>query len=328
MKSIKRRDSFAHIALSVVAASQLASGPAHAQEYPARTVRLVDPFAPGAITSNVAQLFAQSFQEQTGQAMIVDHKPGAGTNVGGDIVAKSAPDGYTILLGTSSLAINASLYARMPYDPIKDLSPITLLVRTPNVLVVNPSLPVRNVRELLEYARANPGKLNYGSSGNGASNHLGMELFKSMAKVDLVHVPFKGGAEASTALIAGNVQVMLSPESTVGGHHRAGRLRILGIAGDKRSDRLDVPTVSEAGLPGFESGVWLGLFAPAGTPPAVIERLNREALAALRNPKVLETLRTANLTPVGSTAQEMRKVLADDTARMAGVVKSSGARVD
>lgn len=299
-----------------------------AQDYPSRTVRLVDPFAPGAITSNVSQLISQKFQEQTGQAMVVDHRPGAGTNLGGSMVAKAAPDGYTLLLGTSSLAINPTLYSKMPYDPIKELESIILLVRTANVLAVNPALPVRNVKELIDYARANPGKLNYASSGNGASNHLGMELFKSMAKVDIVHVPFKGGAAASTALLANHVQVMFSPESTVGPHHRTGKLRIIATGGSQRIERLDVPTVSESGLPGFESGVWLGLFAPAGTPRAVIDRVNKEANQALKDAKVLQVLSAAGLTPVGGTPQEMQKVLVDDTALMSVVVKAAGAKVD
>jgi len=301
---------------------------ANAQEYPAKPVRLVDPFPPGAITSNVSRLIAQKFQEQTGQPMIVDHKPGGGTNLGGALVAQAAPDGYTLLLGTITMAVNQSLYRSMPYDPIKDLTPIIQLVRTPNVLAVSNKLPVRNVQELIAYARANPGKLNYASSGNGASNHLGMELFKSMANVDIVHVPFKGGAEASTALLAGQVQLMLSPESTVGGHHKAGTLRVIASGGDRRLATLDVPPVSESGLPGFESSTWLALFAPAGTPAAVVARVNREATRALKDPKVAEVLQTAGLTPMGGTPEEMRKILADDTARMASVVKASGARVD
>lgn len=302
---------------------------AQAQEYPTRSVRLIDPFAPGAITSNVSRLIAQKFQEQTGQPMVVDHRPGAGTNLGGEMAARAAADGYTLLLGTSSLAINPALYRRMPYDPIKELAPIILLVRTPNVLAVHPSLPVRNVKELIDYARANPGKLNYASSGNGASNHLGMELFKSMTQVDITHIPFKGGSEASTNLIGGQVDLMFSPESTVGPHHRSGRLRIIAVGGEQRIESLpDVPTVSESGVPGFESGVWLGLFAPAGTPQPIIERINKEAQRALQDSAVREILQKAGLTPVGGTPEELRKVLVEDTARMAKVVKVSGARVE
>jgi len=299
-----------------------------AQDYPNKAVRLVNPFAPGAITSIISRMLSQKFQEQTGQPMVVDFKPGAGTNVGGEIVAKADKDGYTLLLGTSSLAINPSLYSKMPYDPIKDLAPIAYVASTPNLLAVNPALPVRTVKELIDYARANPGKLNYASSGNGASNHLGMELFKAMAKVDMVHVPYKGGALASTALLAGTVQVMFSPESTVGKHHEAGKLRIIAVGSPQRIEHLNLPTVSEAGVPGFNTVVWVGLFAPANTPQAIIDRLNRETNTALRDPKTREVFKTAGLTIGGGTPEEMRKTLADDTARMTTVVKASGARVD
>ena len=318
--SIFRR--FAYFAL-------LASFSARAQGYPERPVRLIDPFPPGAITSNTARLVAKKFQDQTGQPMVVENKAGAGTNLGGDFVAKAPPDGYTLLLGTSSLAINPALYRRMPYDPVRDLVPIVLLVRTPNVLAVTPSLPVRTVQELIDYARANPGKLNYASSGNGASNHLGMELFRTMTRTQMQHIPFKGGAEAMTALVGGQVQLMFSPESTVAAQHRAGGLRIIAIGGDKRLDSLPgIPTVAESGVPGFESGVWLGLFAPAGTPATVVDKVNAEANRALRHPEVLQVLRTSGLAPVGGTAVEMRRVLMEDTDRMGPVVKAAGATVD
>ena len=299
-----------------------------AQAYPARSVRLIDPFAPGAITDIMSRLLAQKFQEQTGQAMVVEHRPGAGTNLGGDIVAKATADGYTLLLGTSSLAINPSLYRNMPFDPQKALTGVALLASTPNVLAVNNALPVRNVRELIDYARANPGKLNYASSGNGASNHLAMELFKSMTKLDIMHIPYKGGALASTALLAGDVQMMFSPESTVGPHHSAGKLRIIAVGGERRIERLDLPTVSEAGVSGFETSVWLALLAPAGTPTAVLDRLNREANQALKDQKVQEVLKTAGLTIEGGSAQDLNKRLVNDTARMSAVVKASGAKVD
>jgi tripartite-type tricarboxylate transporter receptor subunit TctC len=313
----------------IVYAAALASCAAIAQTYPVRPVRLIDPFPPGAITSNTSRLLAKKFQEDTGQPMIVENKPGAGTNVGGDIVAKSAPDGYTLLLGTSSLAINPALYKRMPFDPLKDLAPIVLLVRTPNVLAVSNALPVHNVQELIDYARANPNKLNYASSGNGASNHLGMELFRRMTGTQMQHIPFKGGAEAVTALLAGGVQLMFSPESTVGLHHRAGKLRIIAVGGDKRLESFpSIPTVAESGVPGFESGVWLGLFAPTGTPDATIEKINAEANRALKDPEVLQVLRTSGLAPVGGTPAEMKRVLAQDFERLGPVVKASGASVD
>ncbi len=312
----------------LLAASFFCASGAFAQQYPDKAVRLVDPYAPGGSTSVVSRAISQKFQELTGQPMVIDHKPGAGSNIGSDAVAKSSPDGYTVLIAASSLAINPSMYRNMPFDPIKDLAPIALLIRTPNVLAVHPSLPVRTTRELIEYARANPGKLNYGSSGNGATNHMGMELFKSLAKVQMQHVPFKGGGEALTALMGGQVQVLLNPASTLAPQDKAGRLRIIAVGSSTRIEGMDLPTVAESGLPGFESDVWFGMFAPAGTPPAVITKLNQTVNSILKDRQVVEILKTAGMTVVGGTADEMRKVLADDTARWAAVVKATGVKID
>ena len=316
------------LTLLVLCISVALSPVALAQDYPIKPLRLVNPFPPGTSTSIMSRAFAQKFQEQTGQAMIVDHRPGAASNLGSDLVAKSAPDGYTLLLGTSSLAINPSLYRSMPFDPIRDLAPIALLARTPNMLAVSVSLPVHSVKELIDYAQRNPGQLNYSSSGNGATNHLGMELFKRMARIDIVHIPFKGGADAVTALLGGQTQVMLSPPSTVGPHERTGRLRIIATGSERRIEGTNLPTVAEAGLPGFESSVWLGLFAPAGTAAGVIERLNREANLALRDRQMVDMMTAGSLTPVGGSEDEMRRVLVRDSSRFAEVVRASGAKID
>jgi len=323
----RKRIHIAVLATVLTAASTLLAPLAHAQEYPNKSVRLINPFPPGTSTSLMSRVFAQKFQEQTGQSVVVEYKPGAGSNLGSDMVAKAAPDGYTLLLGTNSMAINPSLYRNMPFDPLRDLATIAILASTPNVLAVNATLPVNNVRELIDYASKNPGKLNYGSAGNGATNHLGMELFKSMAKVNLVHIPFKGGAEALTAIIANETQVMFSPPSTVGQHARSGKLRIIGVGGDKRVDGIDAAPVSDT-LPGFDSGVWLALFAPAGTPPAIIARLNKEANLAIRDKQIVDMLIGGGLTPVGGSAADMRSVLERDTKRYAEVIRASGARVD
>jgi tripartite-type tricarboxylate transporter receptor subunit TctC len=312
--------------IAFAAGTLLATG-AVAQEYPAKPVRLVDPYTPGGSTGVVARAIGAQFQEVTSQPMVIDNKPGAGSNIGSDIVAKAAPDGYTLLLGTSSLAINPSLYRSMPFDPIKDLAPIVVLIKTPNVVAVTPSLPVRSVKELIEYAHAHPGKLNYGSSGNGATNHMGMELFKSMANVDMVHVPFKGGGEALQALLGGSIQVMFNPASTLVPHDRSGGLRILAVGSSTRIEGLDYPTVAEAGLPGFESSVWFGLFAPAGTPPATVARINSVMNVVLKDKKVQEILGTAGLTPVGGTAEELKSLLASDTTRWSGVIRSADIKI-
>ena len=305
----------------------LAQG-ASAQDYPTKPVRLIDPYAPGGSTSVVSQSLSKKFQELTGQPMVVDHKPGAGSNIGSDFVAKSAPDGYTLLLAASSLAINPSLYRNMPFDPVKDLTAIAELIRTPNVLAVNPALPVRTTAELIAYAKANPGKLNYGSSGNGATNHMAMEQFKALAKVDIQHVPYKGGGEAMAALLGGQVQVLFNPASTLAPQEKAGRLRMLAVGSAERVKGLNLPTVAESGLPGFQSEVWFGLFAPAGTPAQVIARLNSLTNRMLKDPGVTETLNKAGLEPVGGTAEGMAKLLQADTSRWAEVVKATGAKIE
>jgi tripartite-type tricarboxylate transporter receptor subunit TctC len=299
----------------------------HAQNFPNKSVRLVDPYAPGGSTSVVSQSLSKKFQEFSDQPMVIDYKPGAGSNIGSDIVAKATPDGYTVLIGTSSLAINPHLYRSMPFDPIKDLTPIAQLIRTPNVLAVNPALPVRTTAELIAYARANPGKLNYGSSGNGATNHMAMELFKTLAKVDIQHVPFKGGSEALAALLGGQIQVLFNPASTLAPQDKTGRLRMIAIASTERVNGLNLPTVAESGLPGFKSEVWFGLFAPAGTPAPVIARLNALTNRILKDPSVAEVLDKAGMEPVGGTVEDLGKLLQADSARWAEVVKATGAKI-
>ena len=299
----------------------------HAQNFPNKPVRLVDPYAPGGSTSVVSQLLSKKFQEFSDQPMVIDYKPGAGSNIGSDIVAKATPDGYTVLIGTSSLAINPHLYRSMQFDPIKDLTPIAQLIRTPNVLAVNPALPVRTTAELIAYARANPGKLNYGSSGNGATNHMAMELFKTLAKVDIQHVPFKGGSEALAALLGGQIQVLFNPASTLAPQDKTGRLRMIAIASTERVKDLNLPTVAESGLPGFKSEVWFGLFAPAGTPVPVIARLNALTNRILKDPSVAEVLDKAGMEPVGGNVEDLGKLLQTDSARWAEVVKATGAKI-
>jgi tripartite-type tricarboxylate transporter receptor subunit TctC len=316
--------------LLAVAASSLVlagAGTAFAQEYPAKPVRLVSPYAPGDSTGVVARILAKKFQDQTGIAMVVENRPGAASNIGSDHVAKSTPDGYTLLMGTSSLAINPALYRTMSFDPIKDLAPVIPLITAPNVLAVDASLPIRSVKELIDYARANPGKLNYGSSGNGATNHMAMEMLKTMAGLQITHIPFKGGGEALAALLGGQIQLMFNPASTLQQHHAAGKLRMLAVTSEKRVDGLNVPTVAET-LPGFESSVWFGLFAPPGTPAAVIQRVNAEMNKALRDKEVLEVLVTNGMVPLGGSPDTMKTMLQKDTVRWGPVVRASGATVD
>jgi tripartite-type tricarboxylate transporter receptor subunit TctC len=298
-----------------------------AQDYPAKPVRLVNPYAPGGSTGVVSRILARKFQDQTQQSMVVDNRPGAGSNIGSDLVAKSQPDGYTLLMGTSSLAINTSLYRSMPFDPVKDLAPIVAIIRAPNVLAVDASLPINSVKDLIDYARANPGKLNYGSSGNGATNHMAMEMLKIMAGVHITHIPFKGGGDALTAFVGKQIQVMFNPASTLVPHEKGGRIRLLAVTSEKRLDGLALPTVAET-LPGFESSVWFGLFAPAGTSPAIIEKVNAEMNRALKDKETLEVLHGAGMVALGGTSEQMKTLLQKDTVRWAAVVKASGAKVD
>ena len=322
--TIRKRLLLAIAASSLVLAS---GGTAFAQEYPAKPVRLVSPYAPGGSTGVVARILAKKFQDQTGISMVVENRPGAASNIGSDHVAKSTPDGYTLLMGTSSLAINPALYRTMSFDPIKDLAPVIPLITAPNVLAVDASLPIRSVKELIDYARANPGKLNYGSSGNGATNHMAMEMLKTMAGLQIAHIPFKGGGEALSALLGGQIQLMFNPASTLQQHHNTGKLRMLAVTSEKRVDGLAVPTVAET-LPGFESSVWFGLFAPAGTPAAVVQRVSAEMNKALRDKEVLDVLNTAGMVALGGSPDTKKTMLQKDTVRWGPVVKASGATVD
>jgi tripartite-type tricarboxylate transporter receptor subunit TctC len=313
----------------ILLAAMLACGaPAIGQDYPSKPIRLVNPYPPGGSTDIVVRTVGQKLTEAWGQPVVIENRPGAASNIGNEIVAKAAPDGYTLLNATSSLAINVSLYTRQTYDPVKDLAPVITLTQAPNVLAVHPSLPVKSVKELIEFARAKPGQLSYGSSGSGATNHLAMELFKSMAKINLVHVPYKGGGPAITDLIGGQIQVLFNPAVSLMPHHKSGRMRVLAVGTRQRVPGLDLPTVAEAGLPGFESSVWFALFVPAATPKTIIAKLNGEANRILRDKRVIEVFSNAGLVPVGGTPEELAMLLNSEISRWAKVVKDSGARLD
>jgi len=322
-----RPTSLRPLLLSLAASLALTALPALSQDYPTKPVRLVSPYAPGGSTGVVARLMAKKFQDQTGQSMVVENRPGAASNIGSDHVAKSAPDGYTLLMGTSSLAINQSLYRTMPFDPLRDLAPIVLLISAPNVLAVDAALPIKSVKELIDYARANPGKLNYGSSGNGATNHLAAELLKTSANIQMAHVPYKGGGEAITALLGNQIQVLFNPATTLQQHHNSGRIRMLAVTSEKPFEGLQLPTVAET-VPGFEASVWFALFAPAGTPPAIIQKLNTEMNRALADKETMATLREQGMVIQGGTAEQLRTLLQKDTVRWGAVVKASGAKLD
>ena len=266
------------------AAATMVPAAAVAQAYPTKPIRLVVPFPAGGSLDVVARAIGQKLTEAWGQPVVIDNRPGAGGNIGADLVAKSAPDGYTILEGAlSTHAVNVSLYAKMPYDPVKDFAPITLVAVTPNVLVLNASYPVNSVPELLAYARANPGKLSFGSGSNGSAGHLAGELFKTEAGVDMVHIPYKGGAPALQALLAGDTQLMFDNLANSAAQLKAGKLKALAVTTAKRSSLIpELPTLSETGLPGFDIYTWWGFMAPAGTPKEIVAKWNAEVTRILK----------------------------------------------
>ena len=303
---------------------------ASAQSYPTKPIRLVVPFPPGGATDILARDVAQKLTEAWGQSVIVDNRPGAGGNIGSELVAKSAPDGYTLEMGTvGTHAINASLYAKMPYDHVKDFTPVILVAGVPNVLVVNPSVPANSVAELIAYAKANPGKLNFASSGNGTSIHLSGELFKVMAGVQIMHIPYKGSTPALQDLLAGQVQMMFDNLPPSLPQIKAGKLRALAVTSLTRAPALpDVPTLSEAGLPGFEASSWFGILAPAGTPAPIVAKLNAEIAKYLATPEAKEKLAKQGANAAGGTPDDFAKHIAAETAKWAKVVKDSGAKID
>ncbi len=297
--------------------------------YPTKPVRLVVPFPAGGTTDLLARAAAQKLSEAWGQQMIVDNRPGAAGNIGAELVAKSTPDGYTLLMGTvGTHAINASLYAKMPYDHVKDFTPVILVAGVPNVLVVNPQLPVNTVPELIAYAKANPGKLNFASSGSGTSIHLSGELFKTMTGVQMTHVPYKGSAPALTDLIGGQVQLMFDNLPSSLAFIKAGKLRAIAVTGTTRAPALpDVPTVADT-VPGFEASSWFGILAPAGTPRDIVMKINGETSKWLASPDAKEKLAAQGANVAGGTPEDFAKHIQAETAKWAKVVKESGAKVD
>ena len=305
----------------------LASG-ALAQAWPMKPIRLVVPFAAGGSTDVTARLIAQALSDRLGQQVFVNNRPGAGGNIGADAVAKAEPDGYTLLMTTSTThATNPSLYKTLPFDVRKDFAPIALTAFIPNLLVVHPSVPAKSVPELIAYVKDNPDKLSYGSAGSGSSQHLSAELFKALAGVKMVHVAYRGGAPAMTDLLSGQIQVQFSPLVEAVQHVEARKLVALGVTTAKRSALLpDVPTIGEM-LPGYEVALWNGVLAPAGTPPPIIEKVNRALLEALRSEEMKAKLAQQGSEPVGNTPDEFARFIEAELVKWAKLVEISGARV-
>lgn len=307
----------------------LAAGSARAAGYPSNTVRIVVPYAPGGGGDVVGRPLAQYLTTHLGSSFFIDNRGGAGGNIGMETVQQATPDGYTIVLAlTAQLAINQSLY-KLRYDVDKDFLPITLLGSAPYFLAVNPSVPAKNLQEFIALAKARPGGMSYASTGNGSGLHLSMELLKSMAGIDLVHVPYKGGGAALQDLVAGVVQAGFFSYGAAAGQVKAGNVRILAVSSAKRSPVLpDVPTIAEAGVPGYDSGTWYALLAPKGTPPEVIARLHDGAVEAVRSAEVRERFSADGVTPIGSTPAELAAYIKSERTKWAEVVRKSGAKVD
>ncbi len=293
--------------------------------YPSKPIRIIVPYTPGGFNDTLARTLGQKLNEKWGQPVVVDNRPGGGTTIGTSLAAKAPADGHTLLVVSFAFGVNPSLYARLPYDTQRDFAPVVLAAGTPNILVINPQLPVRSVQDLIALAKSKPGKLNYATAGNGSSNHLSMEMFKSMAGVDIVHVPYKGSAPAVTDLIGGQVDVMFDNVPNVLQHVKAGRLRGLAVSSKTRSPFTpDLPTVAEAGLPGFDVSVWFGVVTPSGTPKAVVSQLNTEINRILKLREVVQLFHGQGVAPLGGTPEEFATHLRTQMSKWAEVVEATG----
>jgi tripartite-type tricarboxylate transporter receptor subunit TctC len=301
-----------------------------AQPYPAKPVRVIVPYPPGGGNDTLGRLFAAKLGERMGQPFVVENRPGAGTMIGTEAAAKSPPDGYTILLSSiATHALSPNLYARVPYDPVKDFAPITLLGVAPTVMVVNKDLPAASLAEFIALAKAKPGSFTYASGGNGTPPHINGEVFKALAGVDLLHVPYKGGGPALADLVAGRVHVMLDTAASAMPHVRGGRLRALAISAPQRSPEYpDLPTFAEAGLPQYETNAWYSMHAPAGTPPDIVRRLNAELVAILKDPDILARFKQLSTDPVGNSPEEFAAFVKAELEKYARIIKAANIRLD
>jgi tripartite-type tricarboxylate transporter receptor subunit TctC len=307
----------------------LCFGVAHAQTYPTKPVRIVIGFPPAGATDVVARTVGEKLGAPLGQSVIVDNRPGAASNIAAELVATAPKDGHTVFLGTVSTSINPSLYRKLAYDPLRDFAPVTQVTGTPFVFVVHPSLPPRSVKEFVAFARTRPGELNYGSAGAGSGAHLFVEMFAAMSGVKLQHVPYKGAAPATTAILGGEIVFMFENIVTILPLARSGKLRALGVTTAARSSAApDIPTLTEDGVPGYDANAWFGFFVPAGTPQPTINRLNAEIVKIVKLPETRERFITLGAEPVGSTPAEFGAFFRNEVEKWAKVVKSSGARVD
>jgi len=314
------------LALAVLGAGTTAS----AADYPDHPVRLVVPFPAGGGADALARTIMPKVGEILGQPIVIDNRPGAGGNIGSEFVARAVPDGYTLLYGTNGThAINQTLYGKLPFDPQRDFEPVSRMTRIAAMMVVNPAVPAKSVAEFIQYARTHPGTLSFASAGNGTTSHLAGELFKSMAGIDLLHVPYRGGGAAMTDLIGGQVTMMIDVMPNAFPQARAGKVRALAVTTARRFPSApDVPTIAESGVPGFEMSAWDGILAPEGTPRPVIDRLNDAIRRALDDPQLKQTLQERGAETVAGTPEEFARHIAAETAKWAKIVRQSGAKVD
>jgi tripartite-type tricarboxylate transporter receptor subunit TctC len=321
------RRNFLAAAAALIVVSTATAG--LAQSYPSKPVRVVVPYPPGGSTDIVARVIGEQLSQSMGQRFVVDNRPGAGGNIGMQLAAGAEPDGYTVVVGTTAHAINMTLFKDLPYDTVKDFEPIALLTEIPLILVVNPAVEAQSVADLIALAKERPGTLNVASSGNGQSTHLAAEMFNAMAGIKLTHVPYKGSAPAITDVMAGHVQLMFDTVMSALPHVQAGKLRALAVSSAERAPVApDVPTIAEAALPGYEAIAWNGLFAPAGTPRAIIDQLNAEVVRALQSEKVKEQLASLGATTRPTMPNEFSTYVRDEVSKWAKVVKESGATVE
>ncbi|HXF16757.1 MAG TPA: tripartite tricarboxylate transporter substrate binding protein [Burkholderiales bacterium] len=316
--------------MTVVAVCVLATAPAFCADYPEHPLRLVVPFTPAGATDVLARLTGERLGDKLGQTVVIENRPGAGANVGAEFVARSAPDGYTMLMGPASVyAISVTLYPKLGYELTKDLTPVSLVANVPHVLLVNNDVPAASLPELIRLAARQPGMLNIASQGSGTVSHLEAELFKHMAGIDMVHVPYRGSAPALVDLMGGRTQVMFDSIASALPHIRAGKLRALAVSSKTRSALLpDVPTVDESGLKGYSAHSWLGIFVPAATPRPIVERLQREVAAALNDPQIRARLLGAGFEPASSTSAAFAKLVREEIEKWRPIVKMSGATAD
>jgi len=329
-RAVDRLPAFAFVAALLTVTLVSLPLVATAQTYPSKPIRLVVPFPPGGPLDLAGRAIGQHLTEAWGQPVLVDNKPGAGGNIGADIVAKSAPDGYTLVMGAlSTHAVNPHLFAKMPYDALKDFAPVTLVAVTPNVLVVNQGVAANSVKDLIAQALANPGKLTFASGSNGSAGHLAGELFKTLAGIDITHVPYKGGAPAMQDLLGGQVQFMFDNLANSTAQLKAGKLKALAVTTSKRSPLAhDLPTMAEAGVPGFDISTWYGIMAPAGTPADIVKKLNAEIVKFLASDDMKEKLKAQGAEPAPTTPAQFDAFIRAEWTKYAKIVKDSGAKVD